>query len=398
MKHTVQAIILAAGKSTRFNTEKTKLAEPICGQPMILFSTQLLKSLEIDTTVVVGYEKETVMNLIKNNHGDTITFTTQEEQLGTGHALACSQHLWNKENILIINADMPLVNTATIKDLYNNHVENNSTVSFVSSCTTDQTTSKAYGRIVTKDNSIEIVEAKDFAGDMSPYCCINAGIYLIKKDFLNNYISSLRNNNASNEFYITDLIKIASENNKIVSHISAPFDTIRGINTLEELHTAEQIKRSELITHWMNNGVRFLFTNSVHLDLHVTIGHGSIIGNGVQLCGKTSLGKNSIIDHFSYLEDVCLDDNVHIHPFCILKNCIIRTESEVGPFTHVRDHVAGTKDILNYNEKTYLQHSYSKQSMVKQSATEKSSIKEKASAFSFIGARLVNHDIPSEEQ
>src|SRR5436190_4987182 len=165
MKNSVQAIILAAGKSTRFNTEKTKLAEPLCGQPMILFCTKLLQSLDIETTIVIGHEKDTIQNIITTYHDDTVTYTVQAEQLGTGHALACSQHLWNKENILIINGDMPLVTEVTILDLYEKHQENNATISFVTSCTTDKIVSKAYGRVVTKDNKIEIIEAKDFIGD-----------------------------------------------------------------------------------------------------------------------------------------------------------------------------------------------------------------------------------------
>src|SRR5687768_15252275 len=101
MNKTIQAIILAAGKSTRFNTEKTKLLYTICGQAMILFSTKLLEQLHIPTTVIVGYQEELIKNTITKEHNNTITFVTQENQNGTGHALACSQSLWNKDHILV---------------------------------------------------------------------------------------------------------------------------------------------------------------------------------------------------------------------------------------------------------------------------------------------------------
>ena len=338
MNKNLQAIILAAGASTRFNTEKTKLAEPICGQAMILFPTKLLKSFKLLTTVVVGYQKETIQKIIQQHHGDSIQFVVQEKQEGTGHALACTKNLWEKEHILVINGDAPLTTQETIKTLYETHINENAAISFVTACNPDPT-SKAYGRVVKKNGGIEIIEAKDFNDDPAEHCCINAGIYLIKKDFLTDYIATLNDKNASKEFYITDLVKIASHNNKHVATVTAPFDTIRGINTLQELWAAEQIKRSDLIKYWMDNGVRFSLAQNVHIDLNVTIGKGSYIGCGIHLLGDTIIGKNCRIQEFSSLENAILGDNVNIHPHCIIKDALIESGSDVGPFAHLRNNV-----------------------------------------------------------
>jgi len=396
MKNSVQAIILAAGKSTRFNTEKTKLAEPICGQPMILFSTKLFTSLDIDTTVIVGHEKENIQNIVSDYHGTHVTYALQEEQLGTGHALACSQPLWNKEHILVINADMPLITADIINDLFAEHQKHNATVSFVTACTQDQNASKGYGRVVVKDDKIAIVEAKDFIGNPAQYCCINAGIYLIKKEFLCNYIKTLNNNNANNEFYITDLIKIASEHNLCVTKISAPFDTIRGINTIEELYIAEQIKRTELIHYWMNNGVRFAAHDSVQLDITVSIGQGSFIGTGVHLSGKTTVGKNTFIAPYSFIKNSHLHDNVHLDPFCVIKQSVIGTHAHVGPFAHIQNNVQKTVQNSSLSE---THNNTLEKSIIKKIVPQKSdSPSEKENEFSFIAARLVHHDIPVDEQ
>ncbi len=376
MKNTVQAIILAAGKSTRLNIEKTKLAEPICGKPMILFSTQLLQSLNIDTTVVVGHEKEVLQNIINCHHHNTITFAHQSEQLGTGHALACSQSLWTKENILIINGDMPLINSSVIIELYETHQTHNAAVSFVSSCTTNTQISKPYGRVVQKENSIEIIEAKDLIGDPSAFCCINAGIYLIKKDFLSHYIDKLNNNNASNEFYITDLIKIASDNNQQVTKVSAPFDTIRGVNTMEELIAAERIKQHTIFEHWIHHGVRFSPHFNLRIDEDVVIGNGSIINDGVHLLGNTTIGNN-----------------VHIHPFSIIKNSSIESYTEIEPFTYLNNNILVKPFSITENT-IEQQSSFS----TKKYITKETKDNTLSSEFSFIGARLVHHDIPTEEQ
>jgi bifunctional UDP-N-acetylglucosamine pyrophosphorylase/glucosamine-1-phosphate N-acetyltransferase len=346
MNNHLQAIILAAGKSTRFNTEKTKLAEPICGQAMILFPTKLLQSLHISTTIVVGYQQEIVKNLVTTAHGETIEFVVQEKQNGTGHALACTAASWNKDHILVLNGDVPLITAETITSLWQEHIRNNAAISFVTACNPNDT-AQSYGRVVKTGNNIAIVEAKDFTGDVHEHCCINAGIYLINKDFLQNYIATLNDNNANKEFYITDLVKIASENNLTVATTKASFDTIRGINTFQELWAVEQIKRSELITYWMDHGVRFSLPHHVHLEPNVTIGQGSFINGSVHLLGNTAVGKNCVIKEFSSLENVIIEDNVTVHSHCVIKNTYIQSGAEVGPFAHLRSNVTiGTNSTI----------------------------------------------------
>lgn len=338
MNNNLQAIILAAGKSTRFNTEKTKLAEKICGQAMILFPTKLLQELQIPTIVVVGYQQEIVKKIITGHHGTDIEFVLQEEQNGTGHALGCTKHLWNNDTILVMNGDAPLITAETITLLYQEHIKNNAAISFVLS-SNEHHAGKAYGRVVNTNNIISIIEAKDFTGDTNQPHDINAGIYLINKSFLQNYITTLNDDNAGKEFYITDLVQIASHNNLIVTTTRAPFDTIRGINTFQELLIAEQIKRSELINYWMSQGVRFAATDTIHLDTDVSIGQGSSIGNGVHLRGTSSIGKNCIIKEFSCLDNVILEDNTTIHSHCVISNSYIQSGAQVGPFAHLRSQV-----------------------------------------------------------
>src|SRR5690606_7862160 len=171
-----------------------KLAELICGQPMILYPTYLLEKLSVDTTAIVGHCKELIQTILEKNHKNNVRTVIQNEQKGTGHALSISQDLWKKEHILVLNADAPLITENLITKLYQEHMQTNAAISFVTSCNPDPT-SKPYGRVIRTDNVIKIIEAKDFTGDIADNCCINAGIYIIKKDFLANYINQLNNNN-----------------------------------------------------------------------------------------------------------------------------------------------------------------------------------------------------------
>lgn len=159
-------------------------------------------------------------------------------------------------------------------------------------------------------------------------------------------------NTKSHEFYITDLVKIASDNNYVVTTTCAPFDLVRGVNTLQELWAAEQIKRSEIIKDWMDNGVRFSVAQNVHIDIDVTIGAGSYIGCGAHLLKGTVIGKNTKIHENVSLENVVMGENCVIFPYCIIANSVLGDNTQVGPFAHVREntHIGNNCIIGNFVE------------------------------------------------
>lgn len=332
----IQALVLAAGKSTRFNTGKSKLIEKICGQEMILYATKLLAEFSIKTTVIIGHQKENIYQIVTQHHRDTISFVTQQSQEGTGHAILCAQDTLDHDNVLIMNGDAPLVTPEIIQKLIDTHAHENATISFVTAHNADPSVD-SYGRVIKADNKIKIVEARDFTGDAHEHCCVNAGIYIIKKEFLENNIDKLERNDKSDEFYLTDLIAKASDQGLKVATINAPFDQIRGINTYTELFAAEQIKRAELIKYWMSQGVRFSAPQTVHLDLMVTIGAGTYIGCSVHLQGSTTIGTNCHINESTSLHNAIVQDNATIDAHTIIHDSHIGNSAHVGPFAHVRN-------------------------------------------------------------
>jgi len=373
----VQAVVLAAGKSTRFNTGKTKLVEKICGQEMILYSTRLLEQLHIPTTVVVGYQQELIKDILNKYHGTSLTYCVQEQQKGTGHALMCTQNIWDREHILIMNGDVPLVTPDIIQHLYEEHLTTNADISFVTSHNPDPTNG-GYGRVIKRATGTAVIEARDFEGDATQESCINAGIYLIRRKFLEETITRIEQNQKSHEFYLTDLIKIASDHKRIVTTTLAPFDHIRGINNFQELWAAEQVKRSELIKYWMDRGVHFSVAHNVHIDLNVSIGAGSFIGCGVHLLGKTCIGKNCRINEFSSLENATIGDETLIHSHTIIKGSTIGVQSQIGPFAHLETCTVAEQSIIgNFVE-------------IKRSNIGKGT---KAKHLTYIGDTQTGHDV-----
>jgi bifunctional UDP-N-acetylglucosamine pyrophosphorylase / glucosamine-1-phosphate N-acetyltransferase len=333
----IQTIILAAGKSSRFRSGKSKLLEQICGQELLLYVTTLFERLLIPITVVVGHEKKLIEELVRAKHSNTvINFITQAEQNGTGHALFCSQSTWTAENILVINGDMPLVTESLLQRLIKQHETNNATITFVTAHNADPSL-EGYGRVIHDNNHIKIVEARDFSGDTHEHCCINAGIYLFNSSFLKEHSKHLTTHNAAHELYITDLIKIASDHGHKVETISTSFDTIRGVNTYRELWIAEQLKRSELISLHMNNGVRFCSPQNTQLDLNVSIAPGTIIGNGVHIAEETSIDEQCIIEPFCTISNSKIGKKVIIRSHTVIKNSTIMDQAVIGPFAHLHE-------------------------------------------------------------
>jgi bifunctional UDP-N-acetylglucosamine pyrophosphorylase/glucosamine-1-phosphate N-acetyltransferase len=330
----VEAVVLAAGRGTRFKSNRSKMLEVICGQEMVLFPVKLLEQLAVETTVVVGFQKELVIACIKNINPRYVNFVEQPSFVaGTGDAVRCTADRWHKDHILILNGDMPLVTPQIINNLYAAHSESDAAISFVIAFNNEPGT--GYGRIVEHDGHIKIVEAKDFTGSINEHCFINAGIYLVKRSFLQEYINKLDTNNANHEFYITDLVELADAANFTVRTVVAPFDYVRGVNDQQERGTAEQIVRENILKHWMKEGIHFADARNVAIDLDVTIGAGSTIGYGAQLLRGTAIGNNCIIDGYVCLEHCTIGDNSHVHAMSILKDVNLDAHTQVGPFAHI---------------------------------------------------------------
>lgn len=331
----VQAIVLAAGRSSRFKSDTSKLLFTLCGQEMIIYPLKTLHGLGIPFTLVVGYKKDHMKRLVEHYNFEGVMYTEQPHQLGTGDAVASTASTWNAENILVMNGDMPLIQPSLIKELIEAHFSNNAAMSFVMAHNNDPATSSGYGRIVTQDGIMSIVEARDFKGDPSVDCFVNAGIYMFRRDFIKKYITTLRTHENSQELYLTDLVEIASRQGLPIATVIAPFDTVRGVNTLKELWIAEQIKRAEIIEHWMNQGVRFSCAQATHIDINVSIGAGTCIDTGVQILAGSRIGKHSHIMPFSVVKNSVLGEQVMVHSHSVIIDTTVGDHAQVGPFAHI---------------------------------------------------------------
>lgn len=239
----ITAIILAAGKGTRLNSSnKNKVARKINNKPMICYTTDLLKSFGVtEIVVVVGFRKSSVIRAL----GSHYTYVVQKEILGTGHAVKTAFPKISKDTktILILNGDdSAFYKAKDIKNLINTHLKTEADMTLM---TVDKDNPAQLGRIIrNKNNQVKaIVEFKNATNKEKQIKEINTATYCFSYHFLNNYLKTITKNPVSNEYYLTDLLEIAVKNQKKVSAVKLENEAkFQGINTLEELKTANKLK------------------------------------------------------------------------------------------------------------------------------------------------------------
>jgi UDP-N-acetylglucosamine pyrophosphorylase len=210
----ISAVILAAGKGTRMKSDLPKVATVLNNKPLISHVIESIRKAGVQKIfVVVGYKKDQVISICEQY--PNIEFVEQAEQLGTGHALLCSEPVLKnyQGDILVACGDVPLISPTSFSSLIKFHFNRDNSVT-VLSCDVEQ--SKGYGRIVRdkEGNLLEIVEEKDANEQQKQINEINTGTYIFKSPEVFVNLKNINTNNAQKEYYLPDLVKIAHSNKK----------------------------------------------------------------------------------------------------------------------------------------------------------------------------------------
>ena len=233
--------ILAAGKGSRMESKLPKVLHKLNGRSLIDYVLNTASELNPDSiTLVVGFQKDLVKNHIKSNN---INYVSQDEQLGTGHAaLQIERQLQNQEgHLLILYGDVPNIKSNTLSPIIKQHIKEDRKATVITATIEDP---KGYGRIVRDKNGdlLRIVEEKDCTDDERKIKEWNPGIYIFKIPQLFNELKRIGSNNASNEYYLTDVIELIKENSPIQAEKISNSSEVIGINTINQLSDLENHK------------------------------------------------------------------------------------------------------------------------------------------------------------
>lgn len=329
-------VVLAAGKGTRMKSDLVKVLHPLAGTPMLSFILNLARSLRPNRlVVVVGSQRD----LVKQQFSAAdVIFVDQEEQLGTGHAVsAASQALKGFQGtVLILCADVPLLTEGTVRKFLQSHEDSQATLSVL---TTKLENPRGYGRVFRGEDKqlLRIVEDKDLRAEEETIREINTGIYCVEAGFLFSALSSLSDQNAQKEYYLTEIVeKASSQGKKAMAYVAEePFE-VMGINTRLDLAKANHYLRQKIAERHMLEGVTLMDPQTTYIDRQVEIGRDTTIYPNCYLLGKTSLGEGCVVEPGCKLTNTRVGNFVTIKASSVISESVIEDRVEVGPFAHLR--------------------------------------------------------------
>ena len=325
-------IILAAGKGTRMNTNLPKVMQPLGGMSLIEHVISTAQEISEKITVVIGHQK----NLLKEHLAEIdpiIETVNQENQLGTAHAVKTASHLiQDDEKVLILYGDVPLISTKTIQSL----LDSKNKCTLLSMILSDPT---GYGRIVSNEENLalKIIEQKDASEDERKIKEVFTGILLIDGSLLRPALEEINNQNAANEYYLTDLVEILSSKGVKINCIQANPTEVLGANNKHELHELESILRKMGAEKLLEQGVTLSDVTRVDVRGKVIAGKDCTIDVNVILEGDVTLGDNVSIKSNVVLQNVSIGDNSIIESFSHLSSASVGSNCNIGPYARLRE-------------------------------------------------------------
>ncbi len=370
----IAAVILAAGKGTRMRSSLPKALHEICGRPMVEFLIQRAREAGSQKILVIaGYQMERVQRAL----GSSVQVVRQKDQLGSGHAVQQSaKSLLNfNGSVLVLYCDTPLITTATLKKLLENHRAHHTDCTLLS---VDSATPKGYGRV--KRNSHgrveKIIEEIDTSEQEKAIREINVGCYVFAAAKLYAALKRIQKNPRKKEYYLTDVIEILSSQGHVEAVKTEDQQEVLGVNTRLDLSGIQEIMQRRLLEAWMQRGVGIRDPKTTFIDSDVKIGQdtlllphtvieegsqigdhcvigpfarirgasrigsGSVIGNFVEIV-RSKIGRGTQVKHLSYLGDAQVGDFVNIGAGTITANfdgkakhkTVIRDRAQIGSGT-----------------------------------------------------------------
>jgi len=330
----IKTLILAAGQGTRMRSALPKVLHKIANRSLLEHVYTTSKQLDNNqVTVIYGHGGERVKKSLSQLD---VNWVEQKEQLGTGHAvLQANAVIDNDDTVLILYGDVPLLSLASIHGLLNKV-----TVHSMALLTVQLPDPTGYGRIVRdKDGLVlKIVEQKDASTKELLIDEVNTGILAVKGDQLKKWIAQIDNNNAQQEFYLTDVIEMAVHDGVVVNtHQPESADEVLGVNNRKQLSYLERVYQLQQADKLMEQGVTLLDPSRVDCRGDFSsLGQDISVDINVIFEGTNQVGSNVKIGANTIITNSVIADNVEILANCIIDNAVVGADSRIGPFARLR--------------------------------------------------------------
>jgi len=329
----VVAVVLAAGLGTRMKSRLPKVLHEAGGKPLLAWALDAARAAGCTRIVVVaGHGADEVQRRFA---ADDVRFVLQEQQLGTGHALAqAAPEVTGDATVLVLSGDVPLVRVDTLRALLAAAGDGGAAMAVA-----DLEQPGSLGRVLaTGDGKLAaIVEARDATPDQLAVKAINAGLYVLPAPAIFDELAQLRPNNAQGELYLTDAVTaLAQRGSGVVLHHLADPDEALGVNTRVELAQVHRLLVERKLRELMLAGVTVLEPQRTRIDAQVIVGPDTVIHPDVSILGTSAVGAGCVLHQGAWLRDTTLADEVTVEPHSVLDGAVVEAGCRVGPFARLR--------------------------------------------------------------
>jgi len=348
------AIVLGGGVGKRFNSKVPKIMHTLGEKPIIYHLWDTLQTVDgIEEVILVTSPQ--IAELLPDNANVVI----QDEPLGTAHAAFLGASVAKNDNVIIVNADIPLVR----KETFSTMVE--SSYSRLIAVTRFPFESD-FGRVRFVDGLLrQIVEVSDLRDRREkeiPF--VNTGVYKARKEDIVNGFPLLGKSNAKKEYYITDLFNLLAEDKGVHVLLFEDWSQFLGINTRQDLARVLHVYKQRLLERIME-AATIVDPESTYVGENVKVGKDTIILPNTTLLGSTEIGEDCVIGpnveirdcvignkceiKFSVLEEATLEDSVVVGPFARIRpGTYLKSSARIGNFVEIKKSVVGSRTKINH--------------------------------------------------
>ena len=324
-------VILAAGKGTRMYSDKPKVLHAIAGKSMLQHVVDTASKLNPSKTIIVyGHGGEAVPKSLVHQ---TAVFVLQEPQLGTGHAVQQALPELDEEGIsLVLYGDVPLIQQETLTKLITDEKS-------LTLLTLTLENPKGYGRIIRNEYGQvkSIIEEKDATQEQRQVKEINTGILAAPTKLLREWLKNLRNENAQREYYLTDIVAMAVEQQVEIRTVQPGNEwEVMGINSKQQQAELERLWQKEVANRLLTQGVTIADPDRLDVRGELTCERDVEIDVGCIFEGSVQLGHGVKVGAYSIIKNTRVESNTLIAPYTHIDGAEIGQRCQIGPYARIR--------------------------------------------------------------
>ena len=344
-------IILAAGKGTRMESDLPKVLHHLAGAPMLLHVMSSSATLEPERLVIIAGHGADAVGAVARDYSETAQVVLQSEQLGTGHAVSQAKSALADctGDVIVLYGDTPFVRPETLQAL----LAARKTADIVL-LGFQAANAGRYGRLVMQGSAVSrIVEYKDASEQERAITFCNSGVICAKADVLFSLLEAVGNDNASKEYYLTDIVQLANDRNLSVAAVHCDEAETMGINSRAELAQAEASFQSRTRMEMMALGVSLTAPETVYFAYDTVLGRDSQVEPNVVFGPGVTVENGARIRAFSHLEGCHISSGAVVGPYARLRPGTELAENvRIGNFVEIKN--ARIEDGAKVNHLSYI--------------------------------------------